>query len=190
MTGNCSGFGELMTGGVQYPYDGNIRGWTTRVRRMGSPDLTWSSSYAGLDFSGINDGALPGGGWHGDSGGGVRNNASGQTVAMVVGSQGSTTYALSIDAVSSWAGSIIAAEQPRILAITPQGNDIQISWRAAPGSNYFVQASSNLADPNSFTNISQQITFTNSTSGTLNYVDQGVLTNCPARFYRIQKVVN
>jgi hypothetical protein len=188
--GSGSGFGRVMTplSGDQ-PFDGNIRGWTTRIRRIGSADGSFSVNYAGADFSGFNDGPLPGGLWHGDSGGGLCNS-SGQMLGMNVAFQGSTTYALRMDVAKPWIDSIIASELPQILAVNREGSDLRIRWRAASGVSYAVQASSSVGVPSDFVDISNPIALTNPGSGTLEYIDQGALTNSPTRFYRIRKIQN
>ena len=75
---------------------------------------------------------------------------------------------------------------PKLLGITPQGTDAQLSWLGAAGSNYVVQATTNLSLNNSFRDISSIIPLTGSAVVLTNYLDAGALTNAPARFYRIR----
>ena len=73
----------------------------------------------------------------------------------------------------------------RIVAITPAGNDIHLTWLAGGGKTNVVQA---LTGPltNHFSDLSEWIILPGSTDITTNYVDQGGATNTPARLYRIR----
>ena len=75
----------------------------------------------------------------------------------------------------------------RITAVTPQGNDILITWMMGPGSTNALQAAScgtnGSYTTNGFTNIF--VVTGNTTPGTItNYLDVGGVTNRPARYYR------
>jgi hypothetical protein len=183
---SSSGFGLVNTpSGGQKPFDGNIRGWTAMVSRLGSTGGSFSANYILQYF----DGSLPGGLWYGDSGGAMCNEA-GQVVGMNVSwASSDATFALRMDVAEPWVASTIAAEQPRILGIVHEGNSMRVKWRATAGSSYVVQASSDLTSPASFSDISPAISLgTGAVSGVMEYVDDGALTNNPTRFYRVKKL--
>jgi hypothetical protein len=81
-----------------------------------------------------------------------------------------------------------ATELFRVLSITRQGNDVQLTWPAVGGHNFVVQstAGSNGSYTNDFTNLSSTITISGIGESTTNYVDVGGATNAPARYYRIR----
>jgi hypothetical protein len=72
----------------------------------------------------------------------------------------------------------------QITSLTPQGDNILITWQAGSGSTNVLQAATNVAG--TFSNASSNILIPN--SGTTNYLDLGALTNWPFRFYRVQLV--
>jgi T5SS/PEP-CTERM-associated repeat protein len=79
----------------------------------------------------------------------------------------------------------------RIVSITPQGNDMLITWMMGPGATNTLQATTggpgNSYNTNGFTDIF--IVTNNTTVGTLtNYLDIGAATNAPARYYRARLV--
>lgn len=79
----------------------------------------------------------------------------------------------------------------RIVSVTPQGNDILITWLMAPGQTNTLQASTGDSNggyvTNGFTDIF--VVTNNSTIGSLtNYLDVGAATNSPARYYRARLV--
>lgn len=75
----------------------------------------------------------------------------------------------------------------RITSITPQGDDLLITWMMGPGATNALQVTSGGADgsynTNGFSDIF--IVTNNTTVGTVtNYLDIGAATNLPARYYR------
>jgi T5SS/PEP-CTERM-associated repeat protein len=79
----------------------------------------------------------------------------------------------------------------RIVSITPQGNDMLITWMMGPGATNTLQATTggpgHSYNTNGFTDIF--IVTNNTTVGTLtNYLDIGAATNAPARYYRARLV--
>jgi hypothetical protein len=75
----------------------------------------------------------------------------------------------------------------RIVSVTPQGNDILITWQMAAGITNALQAAGGKSDgscgTNGFTDIF--VVTNNSVIGSLtNYLDVGAATNSPARYYR------
>jgi hypothetical protein len=187
------GFGLLNTPTTgERPYDGYMRGWTARISGYGSASGSFSSDYIQENFGGSENGSFPGGGWHGDSGGGVYDSF-GRVVGITVAGSGTSgsilasTYDLRMDIAQPWILSIIGSEAPRILSLAPEGTGIRIVWRGVGSSNYMVQASSALGGTNVFTDISGTITMLGSGSAVTNYLDVGTLTNQPGRFYRIRR---
>ncbi|HXI82805.1 MAG TPA: hypothetical protein VNL17_01800 [Verrucomicrobiae bacterium] len=79
----------------------------------------------------------------------------------------------------------------QITAITPQGNDLFITWLMAPGLTNALQVSAGgvggIYTTNGFTDI---FVVTNSAGPgvTTNYLDVGGATNSPARYYRVRLV--
>ena len=74
----------------------------------------------------------------------------------------------------------------RIVSVTPQSNDVLVSWLMAPGATNALQASTGTINgsytTNNFTDIF--IVTNNTTTGTLtNFLDHGAATN-KSRFYR------
>ena len=74
----------------------------------------------------------------------------------------------------------------RIVSVTPQSNNVLVSWLMAPGATNALQASNGTIDgsytTNNFTNIF--IVTNNTTTGTLtNFLDLGAATN-KSRYYR------
>ena len=75
----------------------------------------------------------------------------------------------------------------RIVSVSPQGNDILITWLMAPGITNALQAAAGNSDgsygTNGFTDIF--VVTNNSSIGSLtNYLDIGAATNSPAHYYR------
>jgi hypothetical protein len=85
-------------------------------------------------------------------------------------------------------GTVVDASYFSVVGITPQTNDIDITWTTAGGDNYVVQVAAGAADgsySNNFTDLSPAIAIPGSGLGTTNYLDVGGATNMPARYYRI-----
>lgn len=86
------------------------------------------------------------------------------------------------------AGSVVLDPNSfRIVSVTPQGNDILVTWLMAPGITNALQAAAGGNNgsyvTNGFTDIF--VVTNNSTVGSLtNYLDVGAATNSPARYYR------
>jgi hypothetical protein len=81
---------------------------------------------------------------------------------------------------------------PRFTAVTREGNNIRITWTAAGGRSYIVQAtpgggSGGFSTVN-FTNISATITIPGTGNSTTNHLDLGGATNVPSRYYRVRLV--
>jgi len=79
----------------------------------------------------------------------------------------------------------------RIVSITPQGNDLLITWMMGPGATNTLQVTTGgpgqSYNTNGFTDIF--IVTNNTTVGTVtNYLDIGAATNAPARYYRARLV--
>jgi len=76
--------------------------------------------------------------------------------------------------------------QSQLQAVNPVGQNGLIYWQGIGGSNYVVQAVTNLTAHNSFSDISPVITLPGQGVVATNYLDVGALTNSAARFYRIR----
>ena len=74
---------------------------------------------------------------------------------------------------------------PKILNTAFEGANLRLYWQGQGGSNYVVQAATNLSLLNPFYDISPVITLSGLGVVATNYLDAGTLTNSPARFYRI-----
>jgi Bacterial TSP3 repeat len=87
-----------------------------------------------------------------------------------------------------------ASDPFHITGITKQGNDIRIAWNYAPPpgntfQHYFVEASPTLTGP--WTNVSGTLSMSSLpyfTISSTNYLDKGIATNLPSRFYRVRFV--
>lgn len=73
-----------------------------------------------------------------------------------------------------------------ILAATPQGNDLMVSWMCGGGRTNVLQTTTDLGG--SWSNTSPNIILAGSGDSVTNYLDVGAVTNSPARFYRVQLV--
>jgi hypothetical protein len=76
--------------------------------------------------------------------------------------------------------------QSQIQSIIPENSDIRLYWRGIGGSNYVVQAGTNLSLDSAFSDITAVISLPGSGVAATNYLDVGTLTNSPTRFYRIR----
>jgi hypothetical protein len=79
----------------------------------------------------------------------------------------------------------------RIVSVTPQGNDLLVTWMMGPGATNTLQATAGDGnggyDTNGFTDIF--IVTNNTTVGTVtNFLDVAALTNRPTRYYRARLV--
>jgi hypothetical protein len=79
----------------------------------------------------------------------------------------------------------------RITSITPQSNDMLVTWMMGPGATNALQATAGIGSggysTNGFTDIF--IVTNNTTVGSVtNYLDIGAATNGPARYYRARLV--
>lgn len=70
-----------------------------------------------------------------------------------------------------------------ITGITPEGNDMCVTWATAANKTNALQATGFPA-----TNFSDIFIVTNTLSATTNYVDSGAATNSPVRLYRVRLV--
>lgn len=75
----------------------------------------------------------------------------------------------------------------RIVSITPQGNDLLITWLTGVGRTNALQATPSGAASYS-NNFADLFVVTNTVGSTTNYPDPGAFTNGPARYYRIRLV--
>jgi hypothetical protein len=75
--------------------------------------------------------------------------------------------------------------QSQVQTAIPNGANITVNWSGVGGSNYVVQASTNLS-LDSFKDISPVITLPGSGIVTTNYIDTGALSNSPVQFYRLR----
>ena len=76
-----------------------------------------------------------------------------------------------------------------IQAITQEGNDIRVTWGAAPGKTNALQATTGDVDGSySTNNFADIFIVTNSVDTITNYLDVGAATNSPSRFYRVRLV--
>jgi hypothetical protein len=79
----------------------------------------------------------------------------------------------------------------QILSVTPQGNDILLTWVMPQGVTGIVQSTAGDGSggySNGFGDVSAPIFVTGTGSITTNYLDAGVATNFPARYYRVRLV--
>jgi type 1 fimbria pilin len=78
----------------------------------------------------------------------------------------------------------------RIVAIARESNNVRITWTGAAGTTNMLQAASSLTSNFStgFTDVSQPIIMDGCGEVTTNYVDVGVMSSTPARYYRIRLV--
>ena len=92
------------------------------------------------------------------------------------------------DGMSNWA-EFLAGTDPRdgasvfrIAAITPQGNDLLITWTMGAGRTNVLQQASSLTDPGGFTDLATVLT----AGSVTNYLDPGAATNGDPRYYRVR----
>jgi hypothetical protein len=90
------------------------------------------------------------------------------------------------------AGSVVLDPNTfRIVSVTPQGNDMLVTWMMGPGATNTLQVTSGDGNGNYVTNgFTDVFIVTNNTAvGTVtNYLDIGAATNKPSRFYRARLV--
>jgi hypothetical protein len=82
----------------------------------------------------------------------------------------------------------VSAPQFKISSIARQSNNVTLTWNTSGGQSYVVQAATNLAynSQTNFADISPLIPAPGAAVSSTNYVDPGVLSNKPARFYRVR----
>jgi len=75
----------------------------------------------------------------------------------------------------------------RISNISPEGDDLRITWMTGSGKTNALQSTSGEDgySTNTFTDI---FIVTNTVGSTTNYLDLGAVTSAPARYYRIRLV--
>ena len=87
-------------------------------------------------------------------------------------------------------GTVVDASYFRVVGITRQADDINITWTTVGGDSYVAQVTAGAAygsySTNNFTDLSPAIAIPGSGLGTTNYLDVGGATNMPARYYRIR----
>jgi len=88
-------------------------------------------------------------------------------------------------------GTVVNASYFRVVGITRQTNDINLTWTTVGGRGYVVQT--NAPQPNAsyttnFTDMGTAVAIPGTSLGTTNFLDIGGATNTPARFYRIRLV--
>jgi T5SS/PEP-CTERM-associated repeat protein len=88
------------------------------------------------------------------------------------------------------AGNVILSPNAfRITSVTPQGNDVRITWLMGPGQTNALQVAAGDGNGGYSTNGFADIfvVTNNPTAGTAtNYLDAGGATNVPARYYRVR----
>jgi uncharacterized repeat protein (TIGR03803 family) len=97
-----------------------------------------------------------------------------------------TTYAGGTNDAGTVFSLTLPASVPVIQNAVRENSDLRIYWQGQAGSNYVVQASTNLSLVNSFQDISSVVSLLGSGVVGTNYLDVGALTNFPTRFYRIR----
>ncbi len=172
--------------------DGNARAWNAEVapNTLGGYSSTYyQSSTFGFSLVSV---TLNGRGAGGDSGGPAFNllgELVGINVAASTGTSpiGATEFlTLSQPNVYAWIQQTITPAEPKILSLTQEGSNLRLVWQGKGGSNYVVQAASALGGTNTFTNLASPLALPSVGPVTTNFLDLGVLTNAPARFYRIR----
>jgi hypothetical protein len=63
---------------------------------------------------------------------------------------------------------------------------MSVSWLAVGGKTYIVEAATNLAVPNTFTDASPPIEIIGTGDSIATFLDPGAATNSSARFYRVR----
>jgi hypothetical protein len=76
-----------------------------------------------------------------------------------------------------------SASSFRIVSFAPEGADVRVTWQTGVGKTNALQVAADFS--NSFADI---FTVTNTVGATTNYLDTGVATNFPARYYRVRLV--
>jgi len=120
----------------------------------------------------------------------VYGNPANRLIRIVDTGAGSAATTLATAATnSSFRGvaftPVATGPQSQIQAALPENSNMRIYWRGIGGSNYVVQASTNLSGK-SFGDITPVISLPGAGVVATNYLDAGALTNSPARFYRIR----
>jgi T5SS/PEP-CTERM-associated repeat protein len=83
------------------------------------------------------------------------------------------------------------ASNLRITSVILQTNDVHVAWTTVGGKKYVLQAAGGtLEDPftNSFMDISPELVGPGTNESVTSYIEPGVFTNGPARFYRVRLV--
>jgi len=76
-----------------------------------------------------------------------------------------------------------------ITSVTPQGNDVVVTWQTAGGHTNVLQAAAGLPGgsySNNFVDVSPFVIIPGSGATTTNYPDSGGATNSPTRYYRVR----
>ncbi len=81
-----------------------------------------------------------------------------------------------------------SASALRIISVTPQADNMVITWQTVGGKTNAVQGHTGIGYTNEMGDISPAIFITGSGDVLTNYTDPGGATNSPARFYRIRLV--
>lgn len=77
----------------------------------------------------------------------------------------------------------------RITSVTPQGNDLFVTWTMGNGRTNALQFSAGTGDGSYATNnFADLFIVTNTVGNATNYLDTGAATNVPSRYYRIRLV--
>jgi hypothetical protein len=88
-------------------------------------------------------------------------------------------------------GTVVGATYFRVVNISRQANDINLTWTTVGGRSYVVQTNSpppSSSYTNNFADLSPMIAVPGTTLGTTNYLDVGGATNFPSRYYRVRLV--
>lgn len=76
----------------------------------------------------------------------------------------------------------------RITAITPEGNDIRVTWMMGDGKTNALERTSGTGGSYSTNNFAAIFTVTNTVGASTNYLDVGAATTFPVRYYRVRLV--
>jgi hypothetical protein len=77
-----------------------------------------------------------------------------------------------------------AASFLRITSLTSLSNGVRLSWTAVGGKKYALQTNSTLGG--TFSDLSPVIVMPGTNETSTNYVDPTIVSNVPARFYRVR----
>ncbi len=85
-------------------------------------------------------------------------------------------------------GTVVDASYFRVVNISKQGSDINLTWTSVGGRGYVVQTNAPPPQGSYTNNFAAIFTVTNTVGTTTNYLDAGGTANVPAFFYRVRLV--